>query len=65
MTERDLYIKKIKQLSKAVDIKKNSKYCDITTSNVWSGKISLKKARRLYNQLLTNIFYCVIDNEED
>ena len=65
MNERDIFIKKIKQLSKAVDIKKNCKYCDITPSNVWNGRISLKKARRLYNQLLTNIFYCVIDDEED
>lgn len=64
MNERDIYVKKIKQLSKAVDIKRNCEWCGIVTSNFWNGKISLRKARRLYNQLLTNIFYCVIDKED-
>lgn len=57
------YSTKIKALSKAVDVKSASLEVGIkSTSNVWSGKASNKKLKKLYKRLVERVFIAMVED---
>lgn len=60
---RDYYITKIKNLSKAVDVKSAASDIGLKQpSNVWSGRVSEKVAKKLYNQIIIRILMTFLDD---